>query len=78
MTFCILISLVIGVPFLLAPKKLCSTPSSLYPACAASMIKTLGKAIPFLVHDRSYPIPKGLQSYKGTHAYTKWFRHLIV
>ena len=70
--------LVTGVPFLLAPKKLCSTPGSFYPACIASMIKPLGKATPLLVHARSYPIPKGLQPYKGIHACTNWFHHIIM
>ena len=51
---------VTGAPFLLAPKKLCSTPSTFYPACIASVIKSLGKATLLLIHARSYPIPKGL------------------
>ena len=70
--------LVIGVPFFLAPKKLCPTPGSFYPVYTTSMIKPLEKATPLLAHARPYPIPKGLQPYKGTHAYTNWFRHLIV
>ena len=40
--------------------------------------QTLGKATPLLVHVRSHLIRKGLQPYKGTHAYINWFRHLIV
>ena len=70
--------LVIGAPFLLTLKKLCSTSGSFYPICTESMIKPLGKATPLLIHARSYPIPKGLQHYKGTHSYTNWFHHLIV
>ena len=58
--------LVTSAPFLLALKKLCSTPGSFYPACTTSMIKPLGKATPLLIHARSYPISKGLQPYKGT------------
>ena len=42
------------------------------------MIKPLGKATPLLVHARSHLIPKGLQPYKGAHAYINWFHHLIV
>ena len=63
----------IGAPFLLAPERLCSTLGSFYPTCIAPIIKSLGKATPLFVHARSHPIPKGLQPYKGTHAYTKWF-----
>ena len=69
---------VIGAPFLLAPKKLFSTPGSFYPVCIASMIKPLGKSTPLLVHARPYTIPKGLQPYNGTHAYIDWFHHLIM
>ena len=57
-------------------KKLCTTPGSFYPVCIASMIKPLWKAISLLVHARSYPVPKVLQPYKGTYAYTNWFHHL--
>jgi len=42
------------------------------------MFKPLGKATPLLVHATPYPIPKGLQPYKGTHAFTNWFHHLIM
>ena len=63
---------------MLAPKKLCPTPGSLYPVYTASMIKPIRKATPLLVHVRPYPILKASQPYKGTHAYTNWFRHLIV
>ena len=70
--------LVTGAPFFLAPKKSCFTPGSFYPTCIAFMIKTLEKATPLLIHVRSYPIPKGLHPYMGTHTYTNWFRHLIV
>ena len=70
--------LVIGASFLLVPKKLCSTPGSFYPVCIAPMIKPLGKTTLLLIHARPYPIPMGLQPYKGTHAYTDWFCHLIV
>ena len=45
---------------MLALKKLCSTPSSLYPAYTASMIKPLGKATLLLAHARTYLIPKDL------------------
>ena len=51
---------VTGAPFLLAPKKLCSTLGTFYPACIASVIKSLGKATLLLIHARSYLIPKGL------------------
>ena len=68
--------LVTSAPFLLVPKKLWPTSGSFYPISIASMIKPLGKATPLLVRARSYPILKGLQPYKSTHAYTNWFRHL--
>ena len=64
--------------FLLVLKKLCTTPGSFYLACTASMIKFLGKATSLLIHARSYPIPKGLQTYKGIHAHIKWSCHQIM
>ena len=70
--------LVTGVPFLLVSKKLCSTLGSFYLVRTASLIKPLGKVTSLLIHARSYPIPKGLQPYKGTHAYINWFHHLIM
>ena len=51
---------VTGAPFLLVPRKLCSTPGSFYPVCIAFMFIPLGKATPLLIYARSYLIPKGL------------------